>query len=141
MEAGRFAYKHRVRGVDLAGYVTAVDIAGRTVTVDVIQFLTGADAVAAHAEDHPDDPGGPPNDYYIRNVNPQLRTLPVATEVVVSVIWLGSGGTDTESITFEELPGYFAGKPEPAGPYEWWAPFWLTVRGGQVTGIDEQYIP
>lgn len=123
------------------GYIASIDVEGRSVTVDVIQFLTGADAVAAYAEDHPDDPDGPPNDYYIRNVNPRLRTIPVATDVAVSVIWLESGGADTENITFDELPSYFATNPDPDSPYEWWAPFWLTVRDGQVTVMEEQFIP
>lgn len=56
-------------------YVTAIDVAGGSVTVDVIQFLTGAAAVEADS------------------------------------------------------------------PYQWWAPFWLTLRDGQVTAMESQYIP
>lgn len=50
-------------------------MAGRTLTVDVIQFLTGREAEEAYHRDHPEDPLGPPNDYYILTVNPRLRTL------------------------------------------------------------------
>jgi hypothetical protein len=50
-------------------------VAGRTLTVDVIQFLTGREAEEAYHRDHPEDPLGPPNDYYILTVNPRLRTL------------------------------------------------------------------
>lgn len=30
---------------------------------------------------------------------------------------------------------------EADSPYQWWAPFWLTLRDGQVTAMEEQYIP
>lgn len=94
-----------------------------------------------YTEDHPDEPDGPPNDSYIRNENPQLRVLPVASEVGVSVVWLGRGGADSEEIAFEGLPDYFATDPDPDDVYAWWAPFWFTVSGGVVTMIEEQYIP
>jgi hypothetical protein len=54
-----------------------VDLAGRTVTVDLVQWFTGEAATKAAAEDGEESP--PPNDYYVRNVNPRLRTLPVAS--------------------------------------------------------------
>lgn len=121
-------------------YIAATDIKASTITVDVIQFLTGEDAVAAHAEDHPDEPEGPASEYYIRNVNPRLRTLPVASDVAVTVLWLDSD-IETENITFDELPAYFTTNPGPESKYEWLLPFWLTVRDGQVTAIEEQYLP
>lgn len=111
------------------------------VTVDAIQFLTGEEPSQAYAADHPDDPDGPPNDYYIRNENPRLRTVAVAPDVVVTVVWLGSGGADSEDIAFKELPEYFAGDADPDDTFLWWAPFWFTVTDGLVTAIEEQYLP
>jgi hypothetical protein len=124
-----------------AAFLAAVDVSARTVTVDVVQFLTGDEARAAYADEHPDEPDGPPNDYYIRNENAQLRTLPVAADVMVSVVWLGGGGAEAEQIAFAELPDYVAGDPDPDDPYAWWAPFWFTMSDGTVTMIEEQYLP
>ena len=52
-----------------------VDPGQQTITFDLIQFFTGEAATKAAAEDGQESP--PPNDYYIRNVNSRLRTLPV----------------------------------------------------------------
>ena len=57
--------------------VKQVSVSGRTVTFDLVQWFSGDAATKAAAEDGEESP--PPNDYYIRNVNPRLRTLPVAT--------------------------------------------------------------
>jgi hypothetical protein len=50
-------------------YLKSVDPGQQTVTFDLIQFFTGDAATKAAAEDNKESP--PPNDYYIRNVNPQ----------------------------------------------------------------------
>jgi hypothetical protein len=113
-------------------YLKHVDVPNRTVTFDLIQFLTGDEAKKAYVKDHPEDPGGSPNDYYIINENPRLRTLPVVAGVEVTVLWLG-GGAQPEKISFEELPEYLASKAQ--------GPFWLTVDDGDVFEIEEQFIP
>jgi hypothetical protein len=52
---------------------TAVDAEGEQVTIDVVQFFFGDAATeAARADGSTDLP--PPNDHWIRNVNPELRT-------------------------------------------------------------------
>ena len=100
------------------GYVTAIDVPGRTVTFDLIQFLTGQAAQDAWAGDFPDDPDGPPNDYYIVNENSRLRTLPVVAGVDTTVNWLG-GGAGPEEISFDRLPNYFATNPAPSDDHLW----------------------
>jgi hypothetical protein len=122
-------------------YVTAIDLPGRTVTFDLIQFLTGEEAKRAYTTDHPEDPGWPPNDHYIVNESPRLRTLPVIGAVDVTVIWLDGRNPSAETIPFEELPGYFAGHLAPDDPHLWYDPFWLTVDNGDVVAIEEQFIP
>lgn len=122
-------------------YLHAIDVDGRTITVDVIQFLTGQAAVEAYQADHPDDPDGPPNDYYILNVNPRLRTLPVAVDVTVELVRLHENGdADLDPATWEELPSYLALTP-PDDARLSWNPHWLTVRDGQVIALEEQYLP
>jgi hypothetical protein len=112
-----------------------VDPDRRTITFDLIQFLTGDAATKAAAEDGKESP--PPNDYYIRNVNSRLRTLPVAADapITANTLTAQSSGSATKNVplTLEELAGYF--------PNSGADPFWITVDGGQVTRIAQQYLP
>jgi hypothetical protein len=121
-------------------YLTGIDVAGRSVEFDLIQFLTGDEATAAYDEAHPDDPGGPPNDYFIINDNPRLRRLPVADDVVVTVLdW--DGGFQPFVVAFADLPAELAGRPVLDGGGLGVNPFWLTVDDDTVTAIEEQYTP
>ncbi len=122
-------------------YLTALDSTARTVEFDLIQFLTGDEAVVAWDAAHPDEPGGPPNDYFIVNENARLRVLPLADDVTVTVPSFEGDGLHAESIPFAELPDRLAGNPMPGEGRLWPNPFWLTVENGTVTAMDEQYIP
>ena len=116
-------------------YLKTVDAGQQTITFDLIQFFTGDAATKAAAEDNQESP--PPNDYYIRNVNPRLRTLPVAAgaPITVNVLAAWSTGSSTKdvSVTLDELAAYF--------PNSGTAPFWITVEQGQVTKIAQQFVP
>lgn len=125
-----------------AVYLTAVDVEGRTLTFDVFQFLTGQEAVDAYHGDFPDDPEGPPNDYYMVNENPRLRTAPVAADVDVALVRLSEDSdADLDPGTFEELPVYLAATPPADSAALSYSPFWLTLDGGVITAIEEQYLP
>jgi hypothetical protein len=116
-------------------YLKTVDPERRTITFDLVQFFTGTAAAKAAAEDGEESP--PPNDYYIRNVNSRLRTLPVAAHapITANTLTAQSSGSATKNVplTLDELAGYF-----PASDAD---PFWITVDGGQVTRIAQQYLP
>ena len=116
-------------------YIKSVDAGGQTVTFDLIQFFTGEAATKAAAEDGEESP--PPNDYYIRNVNSRLRTLPVraGAPITVNVLAAQSTGSSTKDVpvTLEKLASYFPNSGTP--------PFWITVEQGQVTRIAQQYLP
>jgi hypothetical protein len=116
-------------------YLKTVDPGQQTITFDLIQFFTGAAATEAAAEDNQESP--PPNDYYIRNLNSRLRTLPVEADapITVNVLAAGSTGSSTKdvSVTLAELATYF--------PNSGTAPFWITVEQGQVTKIAQQFLP
>jgi hypothetical protein len=113
-----------------------VDAESRSVVADVVQWLTGDQARLAYQADNPDDPDGPPNDYYIRNEDPLLRTLEVAPDAEVGLVFLTEDGDpDVDPATFEDLAGYVARDEGRA------AVFWLTLRDGVVTAIEEQYRP
>ena len=116
-------------------YIKTVDPDQQTITFDLIQFFTGDAATKAAAEDGEESP--PPNDYYIRNVNSRLRTLPVRSDapITVNVLAAGSTGSATKdvAVTLAELATYF--------PNSGTAPFWLTVDQGQVTKAAQQFLP
>jgi hypothetical protein len=116
-------------------YLKTVDPGQQTITFDLIQFFAGEAATKAAAEDGQESP--PPNDYYIRNVNPRLRTLPVRSgaPITVNVLAAGSTGNATKdvSVTLAKLAGYF--------PNSGTAPFWITVDQGQVTKVAQQFLP
>jgi hypothetical protein len=117
--------------------ITAVDPEGEQVTIDVVQFFFGEAATdAARADGSTELP--PPNDHWIRNVNPALRTLPVAADApvtvnVLSALETGSAATNS-TISLSKLASY----EETQVSYSL---FWLTTRDGAVTAIAEQFLP
>jgi hypothetical protein len=110
--------------------VKQVDAAGRTVTFDLVQWFDGDAATKAAAEDGEESP--PPNDYYIRNVNPRLRTLPITPDARLTLtgVTLGSGGADATEV---DLATVAAKGPDHL--------FWATVQGGRIVALEEQYVP
>ncbi|MDH3300207.1 MAG: hypothetical protein OES24_06835, partial [Acidimicrobiia bacterium] len=95
-------------------------------------WFTGRAAEEAASEDGEESP--PPNDYYIRNDNEQLRTLEV--DPSTEVAWLPNPG-DPASV---ETVGYSAWLAEQPGRD--FAPgVWLTVDDGRITAMEEQYVP
>ena len=78
-----------------------------------------------------------PNDVYIRNVNPRLRTLPVPADATITVITLawGEGPADSQGSSRCPLP---SSRPH-AAPGS--MPFSITVRHGQVVRIAELFVP
>jgi hypothetical protein len=115
--------------------ITAVDAEGEQVTIDVVQFFFGDAATeAARADGSTDLP--PPNDHWIRNVNPRLRTLPVAPDAPVTVNVLSAletGSATTKStIALSKLASYGDVRS---------SLFWVTTRDGAVTSIAEQFLP
>ena len=112
------------------GYIGA--IGPTSVDFELACLYTGDIAIAKGAEDGVEVD----IDYYIRNNNPALRTVPVATGGIVYEI---------EATTIDFLTVAFADWPvDPAGfiacPSDWCG-VWLFVNGGEVTEILEQYFP
>jgi hypothetical protein len=116
-------------------YLKTVDPDRQTITFDLVQFYTGDAATRAAAEDNEESP--PPNDYYIRNVSPRLRTLAVRADapITVNVLAAQSTGSATKDVpvTLAKLATWF---PNPGTP-----PFWITVEQGQVAKIAQQFLP
>jgi hypothetical protein len=112
------------------GYVSDADAS--TLDFDLACWFTGDAAAQAAAEDGEESP--PPNDYYVRNVNPALRTLDVAPSAQVT--WLpnpGDPSTETTVTYADWLVGRTGRAYQPG--------VWLTVGGGAITEFFEQYVP
>jgi len=122
-----------------AAFLTGLDVGKRTLTFDKIDFLTGEAAKEAYLKENPGETDGPPNDYMIVNNNPLGRTLPIAYAATITIVDLTSGTLTSKKTTLAALPAYFAS--EKGGKHLWHDPFWLTVKHGQITRIEEQYLP
>jgi hypothetical protein len=105
------------------------------VRFDLAYFYTGERA-AQEAAERGDEVV---NDYYIVNDNPRLRTLPLADDVEVEYIpmtlccELQPGNIDAwlEAVLETNQTDY-DGKN---------VPWWFTVEGGEITRIEQQYLP
>jgi len=132
------------------------------VVADYLQFLSGEEAAQAAFEDGviASVEEGMPNDYYIRNQNDLLRTLPVADDVLVMLLTSADGPIETVEVPMDEWLALFKpdGTPwdytvdevpsweEP--PYGYYGaslaatPYWLTLdASGTVIQIEQQYLP
>jgi hypothetical protein len=109
--------------------LTAIDPTSGTITFDLVQWYFGEDAAREAAKDHQESP--PPNDYYIRNINPKLRTLPTDAGATITVNNL----LNTQQPTPVSL-AKLATLTQDRSPV-----FWITVRHDQVLKLSEQWVP
>jgi len=111
------------------GLVPAFDSLG--ISFDLACWFGGEAAIAAATEDEEESP--PPNDYYVRNENEEIRIL--AVDPSVQVTWYPSGDpNDVVHGTFPEWTEYLEGNEFRLG-------IWVTIEGGQVTQIEEKWVP
>jgi hypothetical protein len=108
------------------------DATAAAIMFDLACWFTGTAAEQAAAEDGEESP--PPNDYYVRNVNVTLRTVPVATGAEVG--WLPETGDPTTATTVDYLTWLAERESRDFQPG-----VWLTVADGLVTFVEEQYVP
>jgi hypothetical protein len=124
------------------GYLKAARVTAepREAEFDLAYFLTGEDANAEAEKRGFETPV--PNDYFIVNDNPRLRTLPVAADVVIDLVdW-----KQCCEIRFAGDPARFesafTAESPPSGRYRGrFSAYWLTVDDGKVVSIEEQYLP
>lgn len=110
------------------------------VVIDLEQWFTDQAADEAASQDGELPPGERhvPNGYYIRNVDPRWRMLPVDPAAPVSLTTYPFGQIDQPLVvTFQRFADLFASHTNELR----WYPYWITVRDGRVVAIDEQYIP
>ena len=110
---------------------------GGSVTFDLAYLLTGKDAAQAAEEAGQELPV--PNDYFIVNDNPKLRTVAVADGAQIMVYDWSTCCDAYTSISFDDFAGYIASPTDDF--HGTLSPYWLRVQGGQIVKIEEQYLP
>ena len=125
------------------GFVESVDATGGTMVFDLAYFLMGEEANEAAAERGFETPV--PNDYFIVNDNPKLRTLALAPDVELALLdWNHCCDRFIEGDLSAFATAVDAGEIVTVGDQTYYgslSPYWLTVEGGVVTRIEEQYLP
>lgn len=125
------------------GFIQSVDAGAGTLVLDLAYFLTGEEANQEAAERGLETPV--PNDYFIVNDNPKLRTLALASDLELALLdWNNCCDDFIEGdlATFADAIG--ASEPITVDGQLYYgslSPYWLTVEGGVVTRIEEQYLP
>jgi hypothetical protein len=124
------------------GFIHSIDLSSHvpTLVFDLAYFLTGDaanKAASKHGEATP-----VPNDYYIVNDNPRLRTLALDPDVQIELVdWANC----CDAVFIGDLQSFadsFQGTPNPSGEYRGGAsPYWITVEHGVVVKIREQFLP
>jgi hypothetical protein len=104
---------------------------------DLAYFYTG-DRAAQIAEQRGDPP--PESGYYIVNDNARLRTVPLASDATVRYIPetaccdLVPGNLDAWAVSVNGTGQTDYPDPE----FTWW---WIAVSSGEISAIEQQYLP
>ena len=114
------------------GFITSAT--AKTISFDKVDFLTGPAAVdAARVAGDLEPDGSVVNDYYIRNVNPLIRTLSIAPRAKLRVLANLGQPNSVHVVT----PAAFAA-------YARQYPKFLTtlhVVGGRIVGTEPIFVP
>ena len=110
-------------------FIRKLDTRGGTVVVDVVQVFKDKDAVEAAVQDGRTRDAAQYLPVYVRNQNPRLRTLPLASNLQVDLL----GGCEDSTLSKHALLDKLASNAKIAGVYY----YTLTVKDGAVQRIDE----
>lgn len=117
--------------------------------IDYIQYLSNDEAIRAIIEDgecpadiYPDPAYCIPDGYYIRNQNPQIRTLEISPDVSIKIAdEKFQSSTWDKKVNYQEFKMIF-NQPTPAQKdliVE--IPFNIEISNNIITKIEQQYIP
>jgi len=113
-------------------------------SIDYIQWLTGAEAEKAMREDGQCPKTGECivfDDYYIRNVNPLIRTFEVSPDAKITMQTYDmeeTGLIHPQEISFAQFSWIFAPKVNSRLKD---VPYIVEISSKKITKINEQYIP
>ncbi len=116
-----------------------VDVAAGTLRYDVVQFLVGQDAITAYKQDNPGAADGPPNDYWVRNVNPRIYAAHFAPVVVVFDT-KDPGSPELQTDTLANFLTRITSHYDSSGVYAG-TMWWVRLGGGLITELCEQWVP
>ena len=125
------------------GYVRSVDVGSGTIGFDLAYWLSGEEANQAYRE-ATGDTGPVPNDHFVVNDNPMLRTLTLAPDVRLRLLdWNRCCETffDGDLSLFAQAIREQVDVPDGDLIYRGQSQWWITVENGMVTRIEEQYSP
>ena len=120
-----------------------MDLSGgsSSIVFDLAYFLTGDEGTKAAIEDGYIKNGeGLDNDYYIRNNNPLLRTLSLSAGASVEIVdWAHCCESTTGDLqAFADSFSHEMSGSNYRGPS---SPYWITIQGGGIIIVEEQYLP
>ena len=110
-------------------FIRQVNTRGDYLVVDLVQVFEGQAAVDAAVADGQSRETAQVLYTYIRNQNPRLRTLPLASNLRVDLL----GGCEDSTLSKQALLDKLASNAKIAGVYY----YTLTVKDGAVQRIDE----
>jgi len=125
------------------GFIRSVDVAGRTISFDLAFWLSGEEANQAYQE-ATGNTGPVPNDHFVVNDNPELRSLPLAPDLRLRLLdWNHCCDTffDGDLALFAQAIATQGDVVDGHVRYGGQSQWWITVEGGVVTEIEEQYAP
>ena len=101
--------------------------------IDVQQWFTDDEAIAAAIEDGVIEPGEiVPNGYYIRNENPRWRTIEIDPAASVSLTVYPHGEVDDPEIVSLERFADLSLE---------WSEYWIVVEDDMIVAVVQQFIP
>jgi hypothetical protein len=131
-------------------FVGSIDSGDETIVADYAEWLTGEEALLAAREDGwIGQDQELDNDFYIRNRNPRLRTLPMAEEaaIVLYACYPDEGPCLTLEAVDRDTWSSLLSDPEAGYELVGWAwygsgysPYWLIIDDGLVVQVSEQYV-
>lgn len=98
---------------------------------DLACWFSGDAAIQASAEDGEESP--PPNDYYVRNSNPETRVVPLGENLEV-VFYPDGDPNNVDNIDYDDWAGLVEVRGYVLG-------VWLKVEDAAITEIQEQWVP
>jgi hypothetical protein len=113
-----------------------------TITYDLAIFLSGDEANEA-AKEHGDETPVP-NDYYVVNDNPRLRTVPLAADArLVLVDWNHCCTRTVDGVLSDFARAFEEGEITVDGHRYLGnlSSYWLIAKDGVIVRIEEQYTP
>lgn len=124
-------------------FITGISEKGTELELDLAVWLSGNAANAAAAIDGKTEVPVP-NDYYIRNLDPTIISMPARSDPSVTSVWFHyqtDRDLESDPITYQQFLEVFGSDEENTKGNLRTSPWWITVEEGEIVALDEQYVP